>query len=185
MRLTDGVALGDSVAVNGVCLTVVAFDARTMRFDVVPETVARTGSTACAPATALNVELSLRSATAWAAISSTVMSTRTRRSSRRNPRDKAFVCTSCCPTRSHRSSSRKGYVAVDGVSLTVASVTPNLHDRADPGNGAPDDARHKGRRRPREPGDRSDRALRARRDRRVRATRLAPTADEVAWAYEI
>jgi riboflavin synthase len=34
--------LGDSVAVDGVCLTVVAGDGRRLQFDVVPETVSRT-----------------------------------------------------------------------------------------------------------------------------------------------
>ena len=35
----DGVAIGDSVAVRGCCLTVVAFDARTLTFDVSAETL--------------------------------------------------------------------------------------------------------------------------------------------------
>ena len=35
-------AVGQSIAVSGVCLTLVAFDASSMAFDVVPETLART-----------------------------------------------------------------------------------------------------------------------------------------------
>ncbi|MBV9408630.1 MAG: riboflavin synthase, partial [Candidatus Eremiobacteraeota bacterium] len=58
--IADGVANGDSVAISGVCLTVVGFDERTMRFDVVPETVARTNFGTLRAGDAVNVELSLR-----------------------------------------------------------------------------------------------------------------------------
>src|SRR5258706_15703586 len=38
----DDVAIGDSIAVSGVCLTVVARDATSFQVDVSPETLART-----------------------------------------------------------------------------------------------------------------------------------------------
>jgi riboflavin synthase len=41
-EVTGGVKLGDSVAVNGCCLTVVAFDARTLVFDAIQETLDKT-----------------------------------------------------------------------------------------------------------------------------------------------
>jgi riboflavin synthase len=41
-EVTKGVKLGDSVAVNGCCLTVVAFDARTLAFDAIQETLDKT-----------------------------------------------------------------------------------------------------------------------------------------------
>lgn len=40
--VTDGVRLGDSIAVDGVCLTVVDVSAGTFAVDVMPETLART-----------------------------------------------------------------------------------------------------------------------------------------------
>jgi len=46
--LADGVAHGDSVAVNGVCLTVVAFDDRTMRSTSCPKRSAERPSMGCA-----------------------------------------------------------------------------------------------------------------------------------------
>ena len=49
-------AIGDSVAVNGVCLTVVARGDETLAFDVVPETVSRTRPFG----DAVNLEPSLR-----------------------------------------------------------------------------------------------------------------------------
>ncbi len=41
--VTKDVSLGDSIAVNGVCLTVTAFDAGTFAADVMPETYKRSG----------------------------------------------------------------------------------------------------------------------------------------------
>ena len=38
----DGLRIGDSIAVNGVCLTVTDFDAQSFTADVMPETFRRT-----------------------------------------------------------------------------------------------------------------------------------------------
>ena len=54
----DGVAIGDSVAVRGCCLTVVAFDARTLTFDVSAETLRCTSG--IDRAGEANLELALR-----------------------------------------------------------------------------------------------------------------------------
>jgi len=54
------VALGDSVAVNGCCLTVAELAGDTARFDVVPETLACTNLGALADGTRVNIERSLR-----------------------------------------------------------------------------------------------------------------------------
>jgi len=55
-----GVAVGDSVALNGVCLTVVAIDGSTLAFDAVPETLARTSLERLALGSRVNVEPALR-----------------------------------------------------------------------------------------------------------------------------
>ncbi|MFC0214279.1 riboflavin synthase [Paenibacillus chartarius] len=41
-RILDDVKLGDSIAVNGVCLTVISFDAVSVSMDVMPETFRKT-----------------------------------------------------------------------------------------------------------------------------------------------
>jgi len=56
----QGVALGDSIAVNGCCLTVVAHDARTLSFDVLEETRRLTNFSALKMGAAVNLERSLR-----------------------------------------------------------------------------------------------------------------------------
>jgi len=52
--------LGDSVAVDGVCLTVVAADGATLAFDAVPETLSRTSLGDLAPGAGVNLEPALR-----------------------------------------------------------------------------------------------------------------------------
>jgi riboflavin synthase len=54
------VALGDSVAVNGCCLTVAAFDEQHLFFDVLEETRQLTNFSALAVGTPVNLERSLR-----------------------------------------------------------------------------------------------------------------------------
>ncbi len=53
-------ALGDSVAVAGVCLTVVANEDGRLAFDAVPETLSRTALGSLGPGDTVNVEPSLR-----------------------------------------------------------------------------------------------------------------------------
>jgi riboflavin synthase len=55
-----GVALGDSIAVNGCCLTVVAFDLEHLAFDVLEETRRLTNFAALAVGAPVNLERSLR-----------------------------------------------------------------------------------------------------------------------------
>jgi riboflavin synthase len=53
-------AVGDSIAVDGVCLTVASGDDATLAFDVVPETLARSTLSAVDPGSVVNVEPALR-----------------------------------------------------------------------------------------------------------------------------
>lgn len=56
----DGIALGDSIAVAGVCLTVVGMDATRLAFDVSNETLSRTNLGALGPGSGVNLEKALR-----------------------------------------------------------------------------------------------------------------------------
>jgi riboflavin synthase len=55
-----GVGIGDSVAVSGVCLTVVAIDGARLAFDAVPETLSRTSLGSLAVGSLVNMEPALR-----------------------------------------------------------------------------------------------------------------------------
>ncbi|WDE06466.1 riboflavin synthase [Thalassomonas viridans] len=57
------VRLGDSIATNGVCLTVVAFDSQSFSADASSETLARTGFTDYRVGTAVNLEKAMLAST--------------------------------------------------------------------------------------------------------------------------
>jgi riboflavin synthase len=128
--IAEGVEPKDSIAVNGVCLTVVAFDAQTVAFDVVPETLARSALGALEAGDPVNLELSLRlgdrlgghlvygHVDATAAILA------------KEPEGQGFRLTLERPPALVPFIVEKGYVAVDGVSLTVASVCGGRFDIA-------------------------------------------------------
>ncbi|HVA36922.1 MAG TPA: riboflavin synthase [Candidatus Dormibacteraeota bacterium] len=56
----DGIAVKDSIAVNGVCLTAVEVDEAGFAAEIVPETLARSNLGALVPGDSVNVEGSLR-----------------------------------------------------------------------------------------------------------------------------
>jgi riboflavin synthase len=60
-RTREGVAPGDSIAVNGCCLTLVAAGPDRLRFDVIGETRRLTNFSELRPGAAVNLERSLRS----------------------------------------------------------------------------------------------------------------------------
>jgi riboflavin synthase len=59
-RIAEGAALGDSIAVNGCCLTVVAQSADTLSFDAGSETLSRTNLGRLTPGSRVNLERSLQ-----------------------------------------------------------------------------------------------------------------------------
>jgi riboflavin synthase len=59
-RLLPGLAIGESIAVNGACLTVVSRRRRSFTVDVAPETLRRTTLGHLEPGTRVNLERSLR-----------------------------------------------------------------------------------------------------------------------------
>lgn len=54
------IAIGDSVSVNGVCLTAIEKNGKTVAFDVMPETQDKTNLGGLSPPSKVNIELSLR-----------------------------------------------------------------------------------------------------------------------------
>ena len=58
--ILEGVSIGDSIAVEGVCLTVVAHDESTFEIEAVTETLARTSLGTWSEGTAVNVERAMR-----------------------------------------------------------------------------------------------------------------------------
>jgi riboflavin synthase len=119
---TASAAVGDSVAVAGVCLTVVdATDGR-LAFDVVPETLARTALGSLEPGSAVNLEPSLRVGDPLGGhvVQGHVDAVgRVRSVTPEGDGSRVWVDA---PETVVRYCIEKGSIAVDGVSLTVAAL---------------------------------------------------------------
>lgn len=55
-KVLEGIALGDSIAVNGVCLTAVAYDRTSFMVDVMPQTYRNTNLKELSPGSPVNLE---------------------------------------------------------------------------------------------------------------------------------
>jgi riboflavin synthase len=126
-HLTSDIALGDSVAINGVCLTATTIADGAFTADVMNETLRRSSLGAAAEGSRVNVELSLRPTDRLgghimqghvdgtgkvAAITEDGFARRVRI----EPDDPALL----------RYVVEKGSIAIDGVSLTVASLDDGI-----------------------------------------------------------
>ena len=116
-------ALGDSIAVNGCCLTVTHFDAASLQFDVLEETRRLTNFSALKPGGLVNLERSLRfggkigghfvtghiDALGWVDVF--------------EARGKDYYLRISLAAEHTRYIVHKGSIAIDGISLTIAEVT--------------------------------------------------------------
>lgn len=59
-KVLEGVAVGDSIAVNGVCLTVISYDGSSFTADVMPETFRRSNLQQQRPGAPLNLERAMQ-----------------------------------------------------------------------------------------------------------------------------
>ena len=120
--LTD-VRLGDSIAVNGVCLTVTSFDKNHFEADVMPETVRRTSLAELRKGSPVNLEraLTLASRLGGHIVSGHIDGVGTVAGLRQE--GNALLLTVAAAPALLRGIVEKGSVALDGISLTVAAVT--------------------------------------------------------------
>lgn len=121
-NVLEDVKLGDSIAVNGVCLTVVRFEPRQFWADVMPETFAKTTLKNLSSSTAVNLERALRMGDRLGGhlVQGHVDAVGT--ILRREPFDIAIVFRIKAPPLVLKYTVAKGSIAIDGVSLTVVEV---------------------------------------------------------------
>lgn len=113
---------GESVAVNGVCLTVVKFDSTRFTADVLRETEARTGLGELIPGTKVNLERALRSGDAMGGhIVQGHVDTRGKIIAK-EPKGRDFQLRVRCGRVLAAQSVLKGSIAIDGVSLTISAI---------------------------------------------------------------
>jgi riboflavin synthase len=119
-----GVSPGESIAVNGVCLTVTGIMDGTFTADVMGETLARSGLGALTPGAPVNLERSVRLADRLGGhlVQGHVDATGTIIS--RSPGAHWDQVRISLPASISRYVVRKGSIAVDGVSLTVSALGP-------------------------------------------------------------
>lgn len=121
-KVLEGTQVGDSIATNGVCLTVTRMDEGGFAADVMPETVERTALKRLQPGSPVNLEraLTLSSRLGGHLVAGHVDATG-RIASRREDDTALWLEVEAEPA-VLRYVVEKGSIAIDGVSLTVARV---------------------------------------------------------------
>jgi riboflavin synthase alpha subunit len=121
-ELRHPIAPGDSIAVNGVCLTVAAHKGSAIEFDVIPETLERSNLGALSAGAVVNLEPSLRIGDTldghlvYGHVDATTVIDRI------DPEGQGVRMWCAVPPVVAPLVCIKGYLAIDGISLTVAAV---------------------------------------------------------------
>lgn len=123
--LAADVSIGDSVAVDGACLTAVAVRGPHVEFDVIRETVERTAFATLRVKDRVNIERSMRADGRFHGhfVAGHVDGTGRILERRNEPGQVRFSVE--VPTRLTAFMVEKGSIAIDGVSLTLIDVKPN------------------------------------------------------------
>ena len=118
-KVTEDLKLGDSIAVNGTCLTAVSFDRTEFSVDLSPETVRRTSLGRLSVGGPVNLERALLASDRMGGhiVQGHVDGTGRIMSTKRDGDSTIFRIR--VPKRLNRYIVEKGFVAVDGISLTV------------------------------------------------------------------
>ncbi len=122
--VTGDAGLGDSIAVNGCCLTVATREGETFTADVMHETLAKTSLGGLEPGAQVNLERAVTPTTRLGGhiVQGHVDGTGT--VVRRTPSEHWELVEIALPTELERYLVEKGSITVDGISLTVVDVGP-------------------------------------------------------------
>jgi riboflavin synthase len=118
----EDAAVGDSIAVNGCCLTLSGMDGGQLSFDILEETRRLTNFAGLRPGAAVNLERSLRFGGKVGGHFVTGHIDTTGMVEAFEPRGKDYYLRVRIPAESGRYIVHKGSIAVDGISLTIAEV---------------------------------------------------------------
>lgn len=113
--------LGDSIAINGTCLTVTAIDGDTFSVDTVPETLRRTNLGGLRPGDPVNLERALPAGGRMGGHFVQGHVEATGRIASIEPEQEALLIRIEAPPEVMRYIVEKGFITVDGMSLTVVS----------------------------------------------------------------
>ncbi len=121
----EGTRIGDSIAVNGACLTVTRIENGTFAVDVVPETLRRTNLGDLAPGDPVNLERSLAFGGRVGGHLVQGHVDATGAVAEITPDGDAVLVRYTTPPEVLRYVVEKGFITVDGASLTVVGVGPD------------------------------------------------------------
>ena len=124
--VTTDAGLGDSIAVNGCCLTVVTNTDGVFTADVMRETLAKTSLGAFEPGTRVNLERAVTPATRLGGHIVQGHVDGTGRVISREPSEHWELVTISVPAELERYLVAKGSITVDGISLTVVDVADGV-----------------------------------------------------------
>ena len=124
-HVTVDAGLGDSIAVNGCCLTVAERDGETFTADVMRETLEKTSLGDLTPGARVNLELAVTPQTRLGGHIVQGHVDGTGQVRRRTPSEHWEVVEVSLPAAIARYLVPKGSVTVDGISLTVVDVGPD------------------------------------------------------------
>lgn len=121
-KVLSGSNIGDSIAVNGVCLTVTGMAGNVFTADVMPETLRRSnlGSLSCGSYVNLERAMAANGRFGGHIVSGHIDGTGSIRELKRE--DNAVWVTVDCDSRLLKYIIEKGSITIDGISLTVAYV---------------------------------------------------------------
>ncbi|BAF59941.1 MAG: riboflavin synthase [Pelotomaculum sp.] len=124
-KVLEDLRVGDSIAVNGVCLTAESFTSREFTADVMAETLAKTNLGGLSPGDRVNLERALRLGDRLGGhlVSGHIDGVGT--ITRQERFDIATLITIKAPHEVMRYVIKKGSVAIDGISLTVVDFGPD------------------------------------------------------------
>ncbi len=120
-KVINDVAMGDSVAVNGVCLTVTSIGTNELSFDAVPETINRSTLKDIRSGTKVNLEASLRAGKMLGGHIVQGHVDGIGKIESINRMADSVVIRISAPPEIMRYVVEKGSVTIDGISLTIAS----------------------------------------------------------------
>ena len=125
-QVADGAKIGDSICVNGCCLTIVTIDANQLAFDAGPETLQRTNLGELSPGHEVNLERSLSIGDRLGGHFVTGHVDDIGHIDKREDDGQWSTFWIRCNEQLTRQMASKGSVAIDGISLTLVDVDADM-----------------------------------------------------------
>ncbi|ASN06932.1 riboflavin synthase [Virgibacillus necropolis] len=120
--INSDMKIGDSISVNGICLTVTTFDANKFSVDVMPETIKATSLNTLKSGSAVNLERAMHANGRFGGHFVSGHIDGTGKITRKEKQENAIYYDIEVPVELQSYLLKKGSIAVDGVSLTVFEV---------------------------------------------------------------